>query len=122
VRTALYLALALTQTACAHRMMLKTDPVGAEVWLDQQFLGVTPLEVRVPYRPLFKPSPKIKVRLQPQYRDLSLDLRGKTHGLSLLWQNTRHPAIALGFRSAPVVEIQMVRRHGPIGTWGIAGD
>jgi hypothetical protein len=112
----------LSPLACAHQMKLETNPVGAEVWLDQKLLGVTPLTVRVPYRPLFLPAPELKVRLQPQYRDFTLQLRRETHGLSLLWQKTRHPAIALGFRPAPVVEIQMVRRHGPIGTWGIAGD
>jgi hypothetical protein len=103
-------------------MSLHSDPIGAEVWLDQKRIGVTPLQVRVPYRPFFLPAPEIKVRLQPQYRDFTLQLRSETNAFSLLWQNTRHPAIALGFRPAPIVEIQMVRRHGPIGTWGIAGD
>jgi hypothetical protein len=30
--------------------------------------------------------------------------------------------VAVGARPPPVLELQMVRRHGPIGTWGIPGD
>ena len=117
-----WLLVALVLSACPQRLRLETNPVGAEVWMNQQLLGITPLEIRVPYRPLFMPSPKLSVRLQPQYREVRLDMRSQSHGTFLLWQSVRHPAVALGLRPPPVFEVQMVRRHGPIGTWGVPGD
>ena len=117
-----WLLFVLGLSACSHRVRIETNPVGAEVWLDQQLLGITPLEVRVPYRPLFMQAPTLSVRLQPQYREMRLDMRSQSNGFSILWHSIRHPAVALRLRPPPTLELQMVRRHGPIGTWGIPGD
>lgn len=83
---------------------------------------MTPVNIRIPYRPFFLPPPELKVRLQPQYRELRVSLREQSTAGSVLWHNVRYPGVSLGLRPAPIIEVQMVRRHGPIGTWGVPGD
>lgn len=112
----------LNLLACAQRAQIQTDPIGAEVWLNNQRVGVTPVEIKIPYRPFFLPPPELKIRLQPQYREMRVSLRSESTGWHLIWHNARHPAIALGIAPAPILNVQMVRRHGPIGTWGVPGD
>ena len=118
----LFSTLLFALAGCAQRAQIHTHPIGAEVWLNDAHMGVTPVEIRIPYRPFFLPPPELKVRLQPQYREVRVSLRDKSTGWHLVWHNARHPGIALGLRPAPVIEVQMVRRHGPIGTWGVPGD
>ena len=98
-------------------MRIESNPIGAEVWMDQQLLGVTPLDIKIPYRPFFSPPPDVRVRLQPLYREIRLDVGHKSRGYSRIWTSIRYPGIAFGLRAAPTTELLLVRRHGPIGTW-----
>ncbi len=108
--------------ACAQRAQIHSDPVGAEVYLDGERIGVAPVEVRIPYRPFFMEAPTLTLKLKPQYRSLNMELRRESQGHRILWRSLRHPGVALGLGPAPIYTVQLVPRHGPIGTWGIAGD
>ena len=114
--------LALFLSGCAQKAQIHSNPVGAEVFLDGERVGVTPLEVRIPYRPFFMEAPTLTLKLQPGYRAMRLDLRKESSGHRILWQTLTHPGVALGLAPAPIYQVQLMPRHGPIGTWGIAGD
>ena len=92
------------------------------MFLNGKALGITPIEVAIPYRPFFMEAPVLSLKLQPGYRTMRLNLRRESGGAQILWNTLRHPGVALGLSPAPIYQIQLMPRHGPIGTWGIAGD
>lgn len=92
-RGALLLALGLS-AGCAHRVMVSSDPPGAEVMLGRRSYGVTPVEVKISWLP--GRSREIKVRA-PGRRTVSFKVPR--------WRlRSEH-------------EVVLVRRHGRAGSW-----
>ena len=89
------LLLSLTAAAgCRHKAIITSDPAGAEVRMDKEYLGVTPLEVEV-WR---VPGAKHTLRVTMAGR------RPMTVRINRLKRKSEH-------------EVIFIRRHGKSGTW-----
>lgn len=91
---ALALGLMLGGAGCAHRVMVSSDPPGAEVLVGRRNYGVTPVQVKI--SPLPWGVNEIKVRA-PGRRTVTFKVPR--------WR----------FKSEH--EVVLVRRHGAAGTW-----
>ncbi len=88
------LAAVVLGTGCAHRATISSDPPGAQVRLGSQYLGVTPIEVKVGRWPWSANVVQVSVAGR-RWTDVELS-RWK--------RKSEH-------------EVLLVRRHGRSGTW-----
>ncbi|MEE2752302.1 MAG: PEGA domain-containing protein [Myxococcota bacterium] len=103
---------------CAVRVHIQSDPVGAAVTLNGEQVGVTPLELEVPFSPIFMKPAEVRLAL-PQHRPLVLDL-GRQGRLYYRGLNTFfHPLRVMGIRPVPVTTVLLIDSHGPAGTWTV---
>jgi hypothetical protein len=109
---------AILSTGCAVRLQVQSAPMGAVLSVDGESVGVTPLEVRVPFRPFFLSPPNMRVTM-PGHRPLEVALgreaRLGTRSRQLLF----HPLVALGIRGAPILDLLLIESHGPVGSWEV---
>ena len=110
------LFLCATVSGCAGRLHVESDPVGAVVSLDGMTLGVTPLDLKVPYRPFFLSPRQLRMSM-PRHRPMTVHLGREARLDSRLRQLLFHPAVAFGIRDSPTLEVLLIESHGPVGTW-----
>lgn len=108
-------ALLLGPWSCAWHVSVASTPPGAAVRLDEQVVGYTPLDLRVPWGPGTGDVVSASV---PGHRPLQVSVRQQTRLLRVGWQALWHPLVALGVRP-PRDELLfvLVPEHGPSGTW-----
>ncbi len=119
----------LALAGCAHTVVFDSDPPGAAVRIDGELVGYTPVEVRVPWRPVPFKDYRVVVRLN-DHRPLRTDIRDEMRLWKPAWRAAWHPIEALrgcpepggepgGPLSCPDHELHyvLVRDHGPAGTW-----
>ncbi len=110
--------LVLFATGCAVRLQVQSTPMGAALSLDGESLGVTPLEVRVPYRPVFLSPPSLRITM-PGHRPLEVTLRREARLGPRSRQLLFHPLVAMGVRKAPTLDLLLIESHGPVGSWEV---
>jgi len=93
VRTAA-LAMALASLGCRHRALITSDPPGAQVRVGRQYVGVTPVEVRVSRMPWAENTVRVNL---PGRRWMEIELNRRK-------RKSTH-------------EVFLVRKHGRAGTW-----
>lgn len=121
---------ALLSLGCAHKVVFDSDPPGAAVRIDGKLVGYTPVEVEVPWRPMFFKDYRVVVRLN-DHRALHTDIRDRMRLWRPVWRAVWHPIEALrgcpepgdepaGALSCPdhTLTYVLVKEHGPAGTWG----
>jgi len=84
----------LGASGCRHRAVITSDPPGAEVRLGRQYLGVTPIEVKVGRWPWSKNTVRVSA---PGRRWTEVEV-------NRLKRKSEH-------------EVLLVRKHGRAGTW-----
>ncbi len=108
----------LLAAGCAVRLQVESAPMGAALSVNGDSVGVTPLEVRVPFRPFFLSPPNMRVTM-PGHRPLEVSLgreaRLGTRSRQLLF----HPLVAVGIRDAPTLDLLLIESHGPVGSWAV---
>ncbi len=105
----------LLGSGCAHRVVFKSEPVTATVYVDDELIGPTPVAVR---RTLW-PFRKVDVRIEAQgYRTIEVPLHKDARTLRplgdlllLKWRKM------LGLKARRVHTLVLVPEHGPSGTW-----
>ena len=116
VRAAL-LGLFIGYAGCAHRVALISDPIGAQVKVNHKSYGTTPVEVVLWSFPFSWKQPRARLTF-PGYRpvtlDLSVDRRPLKRVVELLTLRWRK---AFALIPASDHEVQMIQRHGPVGSW-----
>lgn len=100
-------------TGCAYKATLRTNPVGAAVYVDNELVGIAPYDVTV--RAFSGPS-QIRVEL-PGYRPYELELKSERRVLSRVRYALTHPAVSLGREPPPDRTLVLIPEHGPAGTW-----
>ena len=113
------LLLGLLSSGCMHRVIIQSDPPGAQVYAGDKLLGSTPVEVRRwvwPYRKV-----PVTVRL-PEYRPVTVRLdrdlgpfRVMGEVLRLKWR------VLIGLKPRRVHEVLMLPEHEAAGGW-LPGD
>lgn len=109
------LLLGLLSTGCAHRVLLQTEPPGAEVYEGGELIGHSPVELRrtmwpfrkVPITVRMKGHRAVTVRLD---RDIG-PIRWLGDCLTLKWRRL------LGMQPRRVHTLVLVPRHGRSGSW-----
>ena len=110
------LAAALSGGGCKHRVLVESDPPGATVRLDKAREGITPVEFRVGWVPLFFKRYDKKVKL-PGYRTVETSIRDDVRLGAPIWRATWHPGEALDRDPLHHYEFILIPDHGPAGTW-----
>lgn len=107
--------LGLSLSGCAHKVLIESDPPGANIRVGHKTVGVTPAEVKVTWVP-FK---KIPVTVHaPGRRRVELDLSKDLGLLRLGWQGlTLQTGKLSGKVPRTTHRALFVRHHGPVGTW-----
>jgi hypothetical protein len=90
--------------------------MGAALSVDGESIGVTPLEVRVAFRPPFFPPPSMRVTM-PGHRPLEVVLSRESRMGPRSRQLLFHPLVAVGVRSPPTLDLLLIESHGPVGSW-----
>lgn len=93
VRIAL-LGVALSTFGCRHRALIASDPPGAQVRIGRQYIGVTPVEVRVSRMPWSDNTVRVNL---PGRRWMEVEVNR--------WKRKSSH------------EVLLVRQHGRAGTW-----
>lgn len=93
VRSVLFGA-ALCVSGCAHRALITSDPPGAQVRIGREYVGVTPVEVRVSRVPWSDNTVRVSL---PGRRWMEVDVNR--------WKRKSSH------------EVLLVRKHGRAGTW-----
>lgn len=109
------LLLGLLASGCAHRVLLKTEPPGAEVYEQGELIGHTPIQLKrtmwpfrkVPITLRMKGHRAVTVRLD---RDIG-PIRWLGDCITLKWRRL------LGMEPRRVHSIMLVPRHGRSGSW-----
>jgi len=101
---------------CSYKVNLVSEPVGALVRVNGEEVGVTPLDLSLPYRPVFLSGHTVEASM-PGYRTLSVDLTHEVRGYSIIWETLTHPLVAAGLAPSLSRELLLVEERGPIGTW-----
>jgi hypothetical protein len=109
-----FLALVLC-VGCAHRVRIESDPPGASVKVGDKMVGVTPMELKVRW----KPWGEIPVAVNlPGRRTVEIDLAEDLSLLKLSWQVASFQLGKVGGAVPRTVHrAQFVHHHGPAGTW-----
>jgi hypothetical protein len=115
--------------ACAHTVRIESEPPGASVRIDRKLVGFTPLEIDLPWRPMFVKDYKVVVRLTG-HRTVRASLRDDMRLWRPVWRAVWHPLELLrgcpeagedyaGFGTCPdhTLRFVMIEGHGPVGTW-----
>ncbi len=115
IRTLRILCLVTGLSACAHRVVIESDPPGANIRVDHRVVGVTPAEVTVKWVP-FK---KIPVTVSaPGRRWVKIDLAKDLGMMRLGWQvMTLQTGKLTGKVPRTTHRALFVHNHGPAGTW-----
>ena len=92
--------------------------MGAALSVDGDSVGVTPLEVRVSFRPFFLSPPNMRVTM-PGHRPLEVALGREARLGSRSRQLLFHPLVAVGIRPAPTLDLLLIESHGPVGSWEV---
>ena len=109
------LLLALT-AGCKHRVLIESDPPGASVRLDKSRKGITPVEFKVGWVPIFFKRYNVRVKL-PDYRTVETSIRDDMRFWAPTWRAVWHPGEALDRVPLHAYEFIMIPDHGPAGTW-----
>jgi hypothetical protein len=114
------LLLALTAgvapSGCKHRVLVESDPPGASVRLDRSRKGITPVEFKVGWVPIFFKRYNVRVKL-PGYRTVQTTIRDDMHAWSPTWRAIRYPGEALDRVPLHTYQFLLIPDHGPTGTW-----
>lgn len=112
---ALVLMATLTAPGCAAKVAFRADPAGAILVLPDGRSVVTPGVIQVKF-PAFK---RVMVSARaPNHEVLQVDLRKAGVRPSKYWFDFLfRPAIFYGKKPRAEVELILVPRHGPSGTW-----
>ena len=105
----------LLTIACMHHVQLESTPVGADVYLGEEHLGNTPMELTLWWHPGRKLPLELRLngyRTLPVRLDRSISLRVVTTELLLF----RYQQL-LGKKTRATHRFQLMREHGPAGTW-----
>ena len=102
---------------CAHHIVVASDPPGATVDLDGRHLGVTPLDVDLPWRPIGVRRYQMEVRL-PDHRLVETSLRSQMRFWKPVTHSIFHPNEALRGDPLHTLHFVMIPRHQGAGTWG----
>ena len=106
--------LALSLVSCGYRMRVESEPLGAAVSLNGDPVGVTPLDLRLSWRPLYLPPHQVRVALAT-HRAVTLNLPWESRLAGQLGQAVRFPSVALGV-SAPLPRLVVLTQvHGGVG-------
>ena len=105
----------LATPGCAHRVLITSDPPGANVRIGRTLYGPTPQEIRLWYWPL-RPM-KVRVFVD-DYRATELRMGKDVNTLTYLGEllTLRWPRM-LGFAVRREHRVVLMREHGPAGTW-----
>ena len=109
---------ALLATGCAVRLQVESAPMGAALSMDGGSVGVTPLEIQVPYRPFFLSPPTLRVTM-PGHRPLEVTLGREARMGPRSRQLLFNPLVAAGVRSPPTLDLLLIESHGLVGSWEV---
>ena len=106
---------ALLMSGCAHRVLIESDPPGANIRVNHKVVGVTPAEIKVKWVP-FKEIP-VTVS-SPGRRWVKIDLSKDLGLMRLGWQAmTLQTGKLSGKVPRTTHRALFVYKHGPVGTW-----
>jgi hypothetical protein len=101
---------------CAHRVEIRSEPLGAQVRMRGRAVGATPVEVVLWSVPFAHPEARLTM---PGFRGVQINLRRdrrplRRFGEFLTFRWRRAFALSPGAHH----EVLLVPDHGPAGTWG----
>lgn len=105
----------LAAAACTPRVLVTSDPVGAEVRMNRVVAGTTPVELELPVNPLRRPTARVSF---PGHRAVTLEVGRDRRAARRLWY-----LLTFRWRRAfclvPTAshEVILVPQHGGAGTW-----
>ena len=107
--------LSLTLAGCAHRVRVESVPPGATVWLDEQIVGVTPMERTLVWNPLRRFRAVTATVALDGYRSVPIDLSNRVT-MRRIWRDIFGRSLR---RTEPrfTHTVRLVDEHGPSGTW-----
>ena len=106
---------ALLMSGCAHRVVIESDPPGANIRVNHKVVGVTPAEIKVKWVP-FREIP-VTVSA-PGRRWVKIDLSKDLGLMRLGWQAmTLQTGKLTGKVPRTTHRALFVHKHGPVGTW-----
>ena len=98
---------------CGYRMHVESEPLGAAVSLNGEPVGVTPLDLRLTWRPLFLPPHQVRVALAT-HRAVTLNLPWESRLAGQLGQAVRSPGVALGVATPLPRLVVLTPVHGGV--------
>lgn len=101
---------------CKHRVLVESDPPGATVRLDKKRAGITPVEFKVGWVPMFFKQYNLRLQL-PGYRTVESSLRDDVRLGAPVWRAVWHPGEALDRTPLHQYRFILISDHGPAGTW-----
>ena len=107
-------ALPLQVLGCGYRMHVESEPLGAAVSLNGEPVGVTPVDIRLAWRPLFLPPHQVRVALAT-HRAVTLSLPWESRLVGQLGQAVRSPSVALGVTTPLPRLVVLTPVHGGVG-------
>jgi len=114
-RLGLTLLLLALLPACAHRVLIQSDPPGAAIWTGRRARGPAPQELTFLWLP-FRP---IKVRVTAQgYRPTVINVGHYAKpGVFLRELLGLHFKRLAGLEPRATVSVMLIHEHGAVGTW-----
>ena len=109
------LCLPLAGSGCAQRVLIQSEPMGAQVLDGMQRVGSTPYEIKVRSLPFHRPELRLHM---PGYRTTTVELHRDRQPLKRVWE-----FLTLRWRRAFALvpnithEVLLIEEHGPAGTW-----
>jgi hypothetical protein len=114
--SALLLALAIAAgPGCAHRVLVGSDPMGAQVRRGDETIGATPTEIVIWSIPFSRPELWLTM---PGYRPMVVQLHKDKKPARRFWEFVTF-RYKRAFAQVPSAHHQviLVPVHGPAGTW-----
>ncbi len=110
-----FLCPSLASVGCANRVLIRSEPMGAQVLDGMQRVGSTPYETKVRSLPFSRPELRLHM---PGYRTTTIQLHRDRQPLKRFWE-----FLTLRWRRAFALvpnithEVLLIEEHGPAGTW-----